>query len=79
MSLFKFLRFKKVLRDDNKPYQEYIDRKYFKITTVMIKHNNEVKPKTLITPKGAEFIYEIVKKYINNESQNDNEKWFEII
>lgn len=78
--LFEFLRLKKILRNDNKPYQSYIDKKYFKITTIVLKHNNEPKPKTLVTPKGAEFIYELAKKHIINEYQyNLDKKYFEII
>jgi hypothetical protein len=47
---------------------------------MMIKNNSEPKAKTLITPKGAEFIYELAKKHMINEEQyNIEKKFFEII
>lgn len=64
--LFKFLRIQGILRKNNEPYQEYVDRGYFKLRTYTIKHSNyeEVKVQTLVTPKGLEWIRKILKREI---------------
>ncbi|WP_206076014.1 phage antirepressor KilAC domain-containing protein [Marinitoga lauensis] len=51
--IFKFLRIQGILRKNNEPYQEYVDRGYFKLRTYTIKHSNyeEVKVQTLVTRK----------------------------
>ena len=52
-NLFKWLRTKKILMDNNSPYQKYND--YFK---VVITHTNGfTSPKTLVRPKGISFLY----------------------
>lgn len=62
--LFKFLRMQGILRNNNEPYQEYVDRGYFKLRTYTIKHTDfeEVKVQTLVTPKGLEWIRKILKR-----------------
>jgi prophage antirepressor-like protein len=59
--LFKFLRENKILMEkDNLPYQEYIDRGYFEVSTFIINHTHsnykETKPQTKVTKKGCLFI-----------------------
>jgi anti-repressor protein len=56
--MFAFLRDKKVLMKSNEPYQEYIDRGYFKVrqVPVAIKNSTVNKTQTLVTAKGIEFI-----------------------
>lgn len=64
-NLFKFLRDRKVLMYNNRPYQEYIDRGYFR--TIEQKWNNangdtEISIKTLVYQKGLEFIRRLLQK-----------------
>jgi Rha family phage regulatory protein len=61
--LFEFLREQKVLRFNNLPYQEYIDRKYFDVRQYSITHNTtgiENKNQTLVTPKGVAYIHKLL-------------------
>jgi phage antirepressor YoqD-like protein len=58
--LFQFLRDIKVLRPNNLPYQEYLDRGYFDVRQYSITHLTsgiENKTQTLVTPKGMAFIH----------------------
>lgn len=58
--LFEFLREVKVLRANNLPYQEYIDRGYFSVRQYSITHMTtgiENKTQTLVTPKGMSYIH----------------------
>lgn len=52
------LRERGVLRHDNSPYQQYVDRGYFKLVEVPIKVNGriEIKPKPVVFQKGVDFI-----------------------
>ena len=56
--LFKFLRNEKILQKDNVPYQEYIDRGYFRTIEQKYTVNDEVRIniKTLVYQKGLDFI-----------------------
>lgn len=56
--LFEFLRESKILMKNNLPYQNYIDRNYFKVTEVGV--NNRIFKITLITPNGQQWL---LKKY----------------
>lgn len=62
--LFDKLRNLGILKKDNTPYQEYLDRDYFKViyvpVTIGLKVDN--KPQTYIKPKGMEFISKLVEK-----------------
>lgn len=67
--LFQVLRDEKVLQSDNIPYQEYIDREYFRV--VEQKYDKPygeigINIKTLVFQKGVEFIRKLLirKGYI---------------
>lgn len=62
--LFKFLREKGILMKDNIPYQEYIDKGYFR--TIEQKYNKPdgttcIYIKTLVYQKGLDFIRKLLK------------------
>ena len=64
-TLFKILREEGVLRDNNEPYQEYIDRGYFR--SVEQKYTKptgdvEINIKTLVYQRGLDFIRKILDK-----------------
>lgn len=64
--LFQFLRDQKILRSNNLPYQEYIDRGYFNVRQYSITHLTqgiENKTQTLVTPKGMAYIHELLRKH----------------
>lgn len=64
--LFAFLREQKVLRANNLPYQDYIDRGYFKVRQYSITHLTtgiENKTQTLVTPKGMAYIHNLLVKH----------------
>lgn len=59
--LFEFLREIKVLRSNNMPYQEFLDRGYFDVRQYSITHMTsgiENKTQTLVTPKGMSYIHD---------------------
>ncbi|MEJ9210089.1 phage antirepressor [Bacillus smithii] len=62
--LFAFLRKQGVLRKNNEPYQEFIDRGYFRIRQVPIVRSNGThnKSQTLVTAKGMDYIAKLLKK-----------------
>jgi anti-repressor protein len=62
--LFAFLREQGVLRKNNEPYQEFIDRGYFRIRQVPIVRGNGThnKPQTLVTAKGMDYIAKLLKR-----------------
>jgi len=62
-NLFKILREKKILMDNNTPYQEYVDRGYFRvIESKYTKPSGEtcISIKTLVYQKGVEYIKRVV-------------------
>lgn len=62
-NLFRFLREKKVLIDGinkNTPYQKYVDRGFFEVKTRQT--NIGIRTITLVTPKGADFIADLLIK-----------------
>jgi len=63
--LFAFLREQGVLRQNNEPYQEFIDRGYFRIRQVPISRSSgtQNKPQTLVTAKGMDYIAKLLKKH----------------
>lgn len=75
-TLFKFLREQKILTENNRPYQQFIDRGYFRVIEQRYdKGYGEtcVNIKTVVFQKGVDFIRKLIKsKYIN--SDNDGEK-----
>lgn len=61
-TLFSILRGKNILRDNNEPYQLYIDRGYFKIVEEPYKKNGAtfIGFKTVVYQKGLEYIKKVV-------------------
>ena len=56
--MLQALRDRGILRYDNSPYQQYVDRGYFKLVEVPITINGkiEIKPKPVVFQKGIDFI-----------------------
>jgi phage antirepressor YoqD-like protein len=59
--MFDILRKHKILRDNNMPYQDYINRGYFDVIINVVNGFNVTQ--TLITPKGAEWLYDKLKEW----------------
>jgi len=61
--LFALLREKKIIRSNNTPYQEYIDRGYFEVKEKPIKMGDASfnYAQTFVTPKGVDYIARIVE------------------
>lgn len=63
--LFALLRDKKILRQNNEPYQEFIERGYFKLRMYTITHNTsglENKTQPMVTPKGIAWLHKMLKE-----------------
>lgn len=63
-NLFKFLRGNKVLMDNNLPYQEYIDRGYFRVIEQKWTGKDgmpQISYKTLVYQKGLDFIRKTIE------------------
>lgn len=62
--LFEILREREILRDNNEPYQRYIDSGYFKIkeSTYETPYGTKTYVKTMITGKGQIWITERLRK-----------------
>lgn len=62
--LFKFLRDKKVLRHNNEPYQQYLDRGYFKVVERPIVKGTIIEniTQTFVTAKGVDFIGRLLSR-----------------
>ncbi|UWG96829.1 phage antirepressor KilAC domain-containing protein [Dehalobacter sp. DCM] len=64
-TLFKILREEGILRDNNEPYQEYIDRGYFRVVEQKFKKpsgETEISIKTLVYQRGLDYIRKIIDK-----------------
>lgn len=62
--LFKFLRDQKVLTENNRPYQQYIDRGYFRVIEQRYDKGygeSGVNIKTVVYQKGVDFIRRLLK------------------
>lgn len=61
--LFRFLRERQVLMGNNVPYQQYLERGYFKVIEKVINMGNGevIKPQTLVTAKGVDYIAKLLK------------------
>ena len=62
--LFKFLRDRKILDRNNMPYQEYVDRGYFRVIEQRYNTNNgdiKITFTTLVYNKGIEYIRKLLK------------------
>lgn len=62
--LFRFLREQKVLMGNNMPYQQYLDRGYFRVIEKVINMGGAevIKPQTLVTAKGVTYIAKLLNK-----------------
>jgi len=72
-NLFQILREKKILMQDNVPYQTYIDRGYFRV--IEQKYNTpegetRISIKTLVYQSGVEYIRKIVAQADNEMANN---------
>lgn len=71
--LFEFLREEKIIQQkpNRLPYRQFIERGYFEVKEKPRPHNPDIyDPVTLITPKGQEYIYNLV------HSKNKKEQTF---
>jgi len=62
--LFKFLREQKIMRANNTPYQDYIDRGYFEVKEKPIQMGDSVinYAQTFVTAKGVDYIRKLLDK-----------------
>lgn len=62
--LFKFLREHKIMRANNTPYQEYIDRGYFEVKEKPIQMGDSVinYAQTFVTAKGVSWLEKLLSK-----------------
>jgi anti-repressor protein len=62
--LFKFLREHKIMRANNTPYQEYIDRGYFEVKEKPIQMGDSVinYAQTFVAAKGVDYIRKLLDK-----------------
>lgn len=60
--LFEILRDKKVLKDDNQPYRQFIDKGYFRVIEQKFQKNGEtvINFKTLVYQRGIDYIRKLV-------------------
>jgi len=76
--LFKLLREKKVLNQNNLPYQRYIDNGYLKVDSGSWNHpevGEKLYAKTIVTVKGVEWIENLIKQQhqvIKNEQPTEH-------
>jgi len=64
-TLFKILREEGILRDNNEPYQEYIDRGYFRVVEQKYQKPTgdiEINIKTLVYQKGLDYVRKVLDK-----------------
>lgn len=64
-NLFKFLREKKILDKDNIPYQEYVDRGYFRVIEQRFTTSEgevRINFKTLVFQRGLDYIRKLAMK-----------------
>lgn len=67
-SLFEFLRNRKVLQQDNIPYQKYIDSGYFRVIETKYtipSGETKISLKTLVLQKGVAYINKLLRKKEN--------------
>jgi len=65
VDLYKILRSSHILDDSNQPYQEYCDRKYFRVIEAKVRAGGEVVTsyRTYVYKKGLTFIERILTEY----------------
>ena len=69
-NLFEFLRNRKILQQDNIPYQKYIDNGYFRVIETKYtipSGETKISLKTLVLQKGVAYINKLLR-----ESENEN-------
>jgi len=69
-NLFEFLRNRKILQQDNIPYQKYIDSGYFRVIETKYtipSGETKISLKTLVLQKGVAYINKLLR-----ESENEN-------
>ena len=67
-NLFEFLRNRKILQQDNIPYQKYIDSGYFRVIETKYtipSGETKISLKTLVLQKGVAYINKILKEAAN--------------
>jgi len=66
--LFQWLRQKKILMQDNTPYQRYVDNGYFKVTeyTYSTPSGDKTSTVTKVTGKGQLYIAERLRKEMSS-------------
>lgn len=71
--LFAFLRNQKILKDNNTPYQKYIDRGWFRVIEQKYEAKGEIRIyfKTLVYQKGVDGILRTVNKYLKGGSEDE--------
>jgi len=70
--VFEFLRERKILRYNNEPYQEYVERGYFKtIEQIFTNSYSEtmINKKTMVSQKGLDYIRKLIKAEIADDLQ----------
>lgn len=63
--LFEILRNEKIVRYNNEPYQEYIDRGYFEVIEQEVSNNyggTLINRKPVVTQKGIDYIRKVLDK-----------------
>ena len=62
-TIFKILRQEKILMQDNQPYQEYVNRGYFKVIEghYMVGDNAVITKTTYVQQKGVDYIRKLLK------------------
>ena len=71
-NLFEFLRNKKVLQQDNIPYQKYIDSGYFRVIETKYtipSGETKISLKTLVLQKGVAYINKLLRE-LENENKS---------
>ena len=68
--LYKILREKKILMSDNIPYQQYVDRGYFKVVEnyYMAGDNKVITKTTYVKQKGVDYIRKLLEEMENKQS-----------
>lgn len=75
-TLFSILRGQKVLQSSNMPYRRYIDSEHFIVIeqSVYINGKTVLRPKTLVTPKGIQYIKKILDKLGHGDIDADTSR-----
>ena len=73
--LFKMLRWKHIIDENNRPYQEYCDKKYFRVVTTSYVEKGSMHQhhRTFVFKKGVALIERLLKDYevYNYDSKTD--------